>query len=47
MPAALFQVANVALAIEETITSPTPGMGHGHLGDIGGLTRVAGLLGLF
>ena len=43
----LFQVANVAQAIEETITTPTPGMGHGRLGDIAaGLTWVAGFLGL-
>ena len=47
MPAALFQVANVAQAIEETITTPTPGMGHGRLGDIAaGLTWAAGFLGL-
>jgi hypothetical protein len=47
MPAALFQVANAAQAIEETITTPTPGVGHGRLGDIAvGLTLVAGFLGL-
>ena len=47
MPAALLQVANVAQAIEETIITPTPGVGHGRLGDIAaGLTWVAGLLGL-
>ena len=47
MPAALFQVANVAQAIEETITTPMPGIGHGRLGDIAaGLTFVAGFLGL-
>jgi hypothetical protein len=47
MPAALFQVANVAQAIEETITAPTPGLGHGRVGDLAaGLTWVAGVLGL-
>jgi hypothetical protein len=47
MTAALFQVAMVAQAVEETITTPTPGMGHGRLGDIAaGLTWVAGFLGL-
>jgi len=47
MPVALFQVANVARAIEETITTPMPGIGHGRLGDIAaGLTWVAGFLGL-
>jgi hypothetical protein len=47
MPAAIFQVANVAQAIEETITTPTPGLGHGRLGDIpAGLTWVAHSLGL-
>ena len=47
MPAALFQVAIVAQAVEETITTPTPGVGHGRLGDIAaGLTWVAGSLGL-
>ena len=46
-PACSFQVANVAQAIEETITTPTPGVGHGRLGDIAaGLTWVAGFLGL-
>jgi hypothetical protein len=46
MPAALFQVAMVAQAVEETITTPTPGLGHGRLGDLAaGLTWVAGFLG--
>jgi hypothetical protein len=48
MPATLFQVAMVAQAVEETITTPTPGMGHGRLGDIAAaLTCVAGFLGLY
>ena len=48
MPATLFQVAMVAQAVEETITTPTPGVGHGRLGDIAAaLTCVAGLFGLF
>jgi hypothetical protein len=48
MPATLFQVAMVAQAVEETITTPTPGMGHGRLGDIAAaLTCVASLFGLF
>jgi hypothetical protein len=47
MPATLFQVAMVAQAVEETITTPTPGVGHGRLGDIAAaLTCVAGFLGL-
>jgi hypothetical protein len=47
MPASLFQVAMVAQAVEETITTPTPGMGHGRLGDVAAaLTWVAGVLGL-
>ena len=47
MSAALFQVSMVAQAVEETITTPTPGIGHGRLGDIAaGLTWVAGALGL-
>ena len=47
MPAVLFQVTMVAQAVEETITTPTPGVGHGRLGDIAaGLTWVAGFLGL-
>jgi hypothetical protein len=47
MPAALLQVAMVAQAVEETITTPTPGVGHGRLGDIAaGLTWAAGFLGL-
>ena len=46
MPAVLFQVAMVAQAVEETITTPTPGVGHGRLGDgAAGLTWVAGFLG--
>ena len=36
-----------AVARPETITTPTPGMGHGRLGDIAaGLTWVAGFVGL-
>jgi hypothetical protein len=47
MPAALFQVAMVAQAVEETITTPTPGVGHGRFGDIAaGLTWIAGFVGL-
>jgi hypothetical protein len=47
MTAALFQVANVAQAVEETITTPTPGVGHGRLGDIAAaLTCLAGFLGV-
>ena len=47
MPATLFQVAMVAQAVEETITTPTPGVGHGRLGDIAAvLTWVAGFVGL-
>jgi hypothetical protein len=46
MPATLFQVAMVAQAVEETITTP-PGVGHGRLGDIAAaLTCLAGFLGL-
>ena len=45
--ATLFQVAMVAQAVEETITTPTPGVGHGRLGDIAAtLTSVAGFIGL-
>jgi hypothetical protein len=45
--ATLFQAGMVAQAVEETITTPTPGMGHGRLGDIAAaLTWVAGSLGL-
>jgi hypothetical protein len=45
--ATLFQVGNVAQAVEETITTPTPGVGHGRLGDLAAaLTWVAGSLGL-
>jgi hypothetical protein len=47
MTATLFQIGMVAQAVEETITTPTPGVGHGRLGDIAaGLTWVAGFLGL-
>jgi hypothetical protein len=47
MPATLFQIAMVAQAVEETITTPTPGVGHGRLGDIAAaLTCLAGFLGL-
>jgi hypothetical protein len=47
MTATLLQVGNIAQAVEETITTPTPGVGHGRLGDIAaGLTWVAGALGL-
>lgn len=28
------EIANVAQAVEETITTPAPGFGHGHIGDI-------------
>ena len=45
--ATLLQVANVAQAVEETITTPTPGVGHGRLGDIAAaLTSLAGFLGV-
>jgi hypothetical protein len=48
MPATLIQVAMVAQAVEETITTPTPGIGHGRLGDIAAvLTCVAGFFGLY
>jgi hypothetical protein len=47
MTATLLQVGNIAQAVEETITTPTPGVGHGRLGDIAAaLTWVAGALGL-
>jgi hypothetical protein len=47
MTATLFQISQVAQAVEETITTPTPGLGHGRLGDVAaGLTWVAGFLGL-
>jgi hypothetical protein len=47
MPATLFQVAMVAQAVEETITTPTPGIGHGRLGNIAAtVTWFAGFLGL-
>lgn len=47
MTATPFQVANVAQAVEETITTPTPtpGVGHGRVGDIAAaLTCLAGFL---
>lgn len=28
------EVANCLMAVEETITTPTPGLGHGKLADI-------------
>jgi hypothetical protein len=47
MTATLFQVGNIAQAVEETISTPTPGVGHGRLGDIAAaLTWVAGAVGL-
>jgi hypothetical protein len=47
MTEALFQVSMVAQAVEETITTPTPGLGHCRLGDAAAvLTWVAGLFGL-
>jgi hypothetical protein len=47
MTATLFQVGNIAQAVEETISTPTPGVGHGRLGDIAAaLTWGAGFLGL-
>jgi hypothetical protein len=47
MTATLFQLGMVAQAVEETITTPTPGLGHGRLGDTAAaLTWVAGFLGL-
>lgn len=47
MTATLFQVGNIAQAVEETISTPTPGVGHGRLGDIAAaLTCLAGFLGL-
>ena len=47
MTATLFQVSNIAQAVEETITTPTPGLGHGRLGDVAAtLTMVVGLFGL-
>jgi hypothetical protein len=37
----------VAQAVDETITTPTPGVGHGRLGDIAAtLPCVAGLVGV-
>jgi hypothetical protein len=47
MTATLLQVGNLAQAVEETICTPTPGVGHGRLGDVAAvLTWVAGALGL-
>ena len=47
MTAALFQISMVAQAVEETITTPTPGVGHGRLADVAAaMTWVAGFLGL-
>jgi hypothetical protein len=47
LTATLFQAGMVAQAVEETITTPAPGLGHSRLGDIAaGLTWVAGFLGL-
>jgi hypothetical protein len=47
MTAAFLQLSNVAQAVEETITTPTPGVGHGRLGDIAAtVTYVAGFFGL-
>jgi hypothetical protein len=47
MTATLFQVGNIAQAVEATISTPTPGVGHGRLGDIAAaLTWVAGAVGL-
>jgi hypothetical protein len=37
----VFAVECVALAIEETITTPLPGFGHGLLGDIAAATTFA------
>jgi hypothetical protein len=48
MTAALFQISMVGQAVEETITTPTPGVGHGRLGDVAAVvTCVAGFFGLF
>jgi hypothetical protein len=47
LTATLFQLGMVAEAVEETITTPTPGLGHGRLADVAAaLTWTAGLLGL-
>jgi hypothetical protein len=47
MTATLFNLGMVAQAVEETITTPTPGVGHGRLGDVAAcLIWVAGALGL-
>lgn len=35
------EVTNCALAIEETITTPTPGLGHGKLADCVALATFA------
>jgi hypothetical protein len=47
LTATLVQLGMVAEAVEETITTPTPGLGHGRLADVAAaLTWTAGLLGL-
>lgn len=51
MPAAavtaIITANNVAAAIEETITTPTPGLGHGRLADVMALaTMVASFMGM-
>ena len=47
LTATLLQLGMVAEAVEETITTPTPGLGHGRLADVAAaLTWIAGLLGL-
>jgi hypothetical protein len=47
MTATFLQISMVAQAVEETITTPTPGVGHGRLADIAAaLTTVAGLFGV-
>jgi hypothetical protein len=47
MTATLIQLGAVAQAVEETITTATPGFGHGHLADVAaGLTWLAGFVGL-
>lgn len=35
------EIGNVAQAIEETITTPTPGLGHSKIGDIAALITMA------
>lgn len=50
MPAAFTasrQFTNIAMAVEETITTPTPGLGHGRLADLAALaTMTASFMGL-